>query len=112
MCSSNVSTWTFCLRKNMIFFPYKAVYNRGVPYLLSRDEGTTSARTALYNERGKRIAMESAPIPCTFPHPGWVEQDADLIWRSQLDSAHRVLGESKRKIEALGITNQRETTIV
>jgi len=56
--------------------------------------------------------MESDPIECVFPHPGWVEQDAEAIWRAQIGSARRVLRDSKRKIEALGITNQRETTIV
>jgi len=96
----------------MVLSQYKAVYNRGVPYLLSLDEGTTSARTALYDQCGKRLAMESDPIECVFPHPGWVEQDAEAIWRAQIGSARRVLRDSKRKIEALGITNQRETTIV
>ena len=59
--------------------------------------------------------MESAPIACTFPQPGWVEQDAEAIWRAQLDAARRTLsaaGASASDIAALGITNQRETTIV
>lgn len=83
-----------------------------MPYLLSLDEGTTSARTALYDERGKRLALESAPIACRYPNPGWVEQDAESIWDAQIDSARRVLSGSTAKIEALGIANQRETTIV
>jgi glycerol kinase len=83
-----------------------------VPYLLSLDEGTTSARAVLYDERGKRLSIESTTIVCGYPQPGWVEQDAEEIWRAQIDSARRVLSGSTAKIEALGITNQRETTIV
>ncbi len=59
--------------------------------------------------------MESAPIECIFPRPGWVEQDANAIWRAQLDAARRVLTAARVEsgaIAALGITNQRETTIV
>ena len=48
-----------------------------MPFVLSLDEGTTSARAALYDEQGRRVAMESAPITCRYPQPGWVEQDAD-----------------------------------
>jgi glycerol kinase len=90
-------------------------YNARVAFLLSLDEGTTSARAALYDAQGARIAMESAPIECRFPHPGWVEQDADEIWTAQIDSARRVLAAAKvdaGSIAAIGITNQRETTIV
>jgi len=86
-----------------------------VPYILSLDEGTTSARAALYNEQGRRIAMQSSPIECTFPHPGWVEQDALAIWDAQLDAARRTLaqaGVNASEIAGLGITNQRETTVV
>jgi glycerol kinase len=86
-----------------------------VPFLLSLDEGTTSARSALYDEQGRRFALESAPIECRYPQPGWVEQDADEIWRSQLDATRRTIAQAAggpRSITALGITNQRETTIV
>lgn len=84
-------------------------------FLLSLDEGTTSARAALYDAQGKRTAMESAPIACVFPQPGWVEQDAGEIWSAQIDAARRVLAAAKvdaGAIAAIGITNQRETTIV
>jgi glycerol kinase len=86
-----------------------------VPFLLSLDEGTTSARAALYDEQGRRMAMESAAIECRYPHPGWVEQDAEAIWRAQVESARRVLERAPagaRSIAGLGVTNQRETTIV
>ena len=59
--------------------------------------------------------MQSSPIECTFPHPGWVEQDALAIWDAQLDAARRTLaqaGVNASEIAGLGITNQRETTVV
>jgi len=90
-------------------------YNARVPFLLSLDEGTTSARSALYGEQGRRFALESTPIECRYPQPGWVEQDAEEIWRSQLDAARRTIAQAAggpHSIAALGVTNQRETTIV
>ena len=86
-----------------------------MPFILALDEGTTSARSVLYDEQGRRLAMESTPIDCFYPHPGWVEQDANAIFAAQLDSARRVLKSAKveaRDITAIGITNQRETTVV
>jgi glycerol kinase len=59
--------------------------------------------------------MDSAAIECRYPQPGWVEQDAEAIWRAQVESARRVLEQAEggaRSIRGLGITNQRETTIV
>lgn len=82
---------------------------------MSLDEGTTSARSAVYDEQGRRLEMEPAPIECRYPQPGWVEQDAEAIWRAQIESARRVLERVEggaRSIHAIGITNQRETTIV
>ncbi len=84
-------------------------------YILSLDEGTTSARAALYDAEGRRLAMESAPIEPLYPQPGWVEQDPEQIWEAQLAAARRLLetsGIAPSAIAALGITNQRETTIV
>ncbi len=92
-----------------------ADYNSRVPFILALDEGTTSARAALYDNQGRRLAMESAPIECVYPHPGWVEQEANAIWSAQLESARRVLKSANARagdIAAIGITNQRETTIV
>jgi glycerol kinase len=86
-----------------------------MPYVLSLDEGTTSARAALYNERGERITMQSVAFDCAYPHPGWVEQDAMAIWRAQLEAARQTLaqaGVAAADITACGITNQRETTVV
>ena len=86
-----------------------------MPYILSLDEGTTSARAALYDQQGRRVAMESSPIDCVYPQPGWVEQDANAIWRAQIDATRRTLNAahaSAADVAAIGITNQRETTVV
>src|ERR1700684_1924112 len=59
--------------------------------------------------------MESSPVDCVYPHPGWVEQDANAIWRAQLDATRRTLNSANataRDVAAIGITNQRETTVV
>lgn len=83
-----------------------------VPYILAFDEGTTSARSALYDERGQRLGMESEPFGCDFPNPGWVEQNANEIWRAQITAARALLARKEVKLTGLGITNQRETTVV
>jgi glycerol kinase len=84
-------------------------------YVLSLDEGTSSARAALYDRQGRRTGMETAQITSNYPHPGWVEQDAEAIWRAQISAARTVLASGKidaGDIAAIGITNQRETTVV
>ena len=81
-------------------------------YLLALDEGTTSARAALYDERGNRLSMKAFPFSANYPQPGWVEQDAEDIWQAQVEAARAVAGGAREPIAALGITNQRETTIV
>jgi glycerol kinase len=86
-----------------------------MPFVLSLDEGTTSARAALYDQQGRNVAMESAAVHCRYPQPGWVEQDADEIWNAQLYCTRLLLdraGIPATQIVAVGITNQRETTIV
>jgi glycerol kinase len=86
-----------------------------MPFILSLDEGTTSARSVLYDEEGRRVAMESVAFASRYPQPGWVEQDALEIWRAQMESARKVLERSRvaaSDIVAAGITNQRETTVV
>ncbi|HTS25937.1 MAG TPA: glycerol kinase GlpK [Bryobacteraceae bacterium] len=86
-----------------------------MPFILSLDEGTTSARAALYDSEGRNIGMEAEAVICLYPQPGWVEQDANQVWRAQIDSARRLLERQRAAasdIAALGITNQRETTVV
>jgi glycerol kinase len=87
----------------------------GSRYVLSLDEGTTSARAALYNERGERIAMHSLPFDSYYPNPGWVEHDALAIWRAQIEATRQVIDIANIRpgsIAACGITNQRETVVV
>lgn len=86
-----------------------------MPFLLALDEGTTSARAALYDREGRRLGMESVPIQPRYPQPGWVEQEPEEIWQAQLDAARRLMERCRvdaREIAGIGITNQRETTIV
>jgi glycerol kinase len=86
-----------------------------MPYILSLDEGTTSARAALYDREARRVAMRSASTISHFPNPGWVEQDARQIWSAQIQSVKETLAEASiapAAIAAIGITNQRETTVV
>ena len=84
----------------------------GTKVVLAIDEGTTSARAALYNQRGERIAMHAAPVMSYFPQPGWVEQDAMEIWTAQMTAVKSVVERSEMNIGACGITNQRETVVV
>ena len=86
-----------------------------MPYILALDEGTTSARAALYDEGGRRVAMQSCPVECTYPNPGWVAQDPNDLWKAQIESARHTIqsaGIASSDVAAIGITNQRETTIV
>ena len=86
-----------------------------MPYILSLDEGTTSARAALYDREARRVSLAAVPTVSHFPQPGWVEQDPLLIWTSQLLAVRNALGLSglgAADVEAIGITNQRETTVV
>jgi glycerol kinase len=86
-----------------------------MPFVLSLDEGTTSARAALYDRKGERIAMCAEPFESRFPKPGWVEQDALEILEAQLRAARELFERSRiapRDVVACGITNQRETTVV
>ena len=86
-------------------------YNCRMLSVLAIDEGTTSARAALYNERGERVRMHAVPVESRYPNPGWVEQDGNEILRAQMSAVRAVL-DNAGEIAACGITNQRETTIV
>lgn len=84
-------------------------------YILSLDEGTSSARAALYNHDGHRVQLAGLEFESQYPQPGWVEQDAEKVWQLQLDVARQTLAKGKVKAEdiaAIGITNQRETLVV
>ena len=82
--------------------------------VMALDQGTTSSRTILFNEKGEIIANASAPLTCHYPQSGWVEQDPQEIWTSQSKTIQEVLKKAAltmKDIAAVGITNQRETTI-
>jgi glycerol kinase len=84
-------------------------------FILALDQGTTSSRAILFDHDGKVVAAEHAEFPQIFPQPGWVEHDPEDIWRSQLGMARAALQKAAvmpSQIAALGITNQRETTII
>jgi glycerol kinase len=84
-------------------------------YILALDQGTTSSRAMLFEHDGRIRASASAALPQHFPQPGWVEHDPMAIWNGQLGVARRLLREQHvdaRQILAIGIANQRETTIV
>ncbi|MBO9538795.1 glycerol kinase GlpK [Herbaspirillum sp.] len=84
-------------------------------YLLALDQGTTSSRAILFDRQGRIAAIEQKEFAQHYPQSGWVEHDANDIWRSQLDVAQAVLrnsGVTAGDIAAIGITNQRETTVV
>lgn len=84
-------------------------------YVVALDEGTTSARALLFDEEAKIRGLEQVPIQSDYPRDGWVEQDAEQIWQAQssaLEGALQKAQVSADDIAAVGITNQRETTIV
>ena len=84
-------------------------------YILSLDAGTTSSRAILFDHDSKMAAMAQKEFPQIYPKAGWVEHDAVEIWNTQLAVIHDVLniaGASFSDIAAIGIANQRETTVV
>ncbi|MFH1044684.1 MAG: glycerol kinase GlpK [Pseudomonadota bacterium] len=84
-------------------------------HILALDQGTTSSRAIVFAEDGSVRAMAQQEFGQIFPHPGWVEHEPEEIWASQLRVARRALAQGGLKaadITALGIANQRETTIV
>jgi glycerol kinase len=84
-------------------------------YILSFDQGTTSSRSIIFNEKGSIISVAQKEFTQIFPQPGWVEHDALEIWSTQLGTAAEAItkaGLTVNDIAAIGITNQRETTVV
>ena len=84
-------------------------------YIVSFDQGTTSSRCIVYNTQREEVSRGQLPFEQFFPNSGWVEHDPEEIWQTSLSSfehACKTLGDVKDSIEAIGITNQRETTVV
>ena len=87
----------------------------GAPYLLALDQGTSSSRSIVFDREGHIVALAQQELTQIYPQPGWVEHDPREIWRSQLSTARDVLKKAKldaKAIHAIGITNQRETTVL
>src|SRR6185436_16444203 len=84
-------------------------------HILALDQGTTSSRSLVFDERGKVVAQAQREFTQHFPQPGWVEHDANEIWSTQratMLEALRAARLAPRDIAAVGITNQRETTVL
>lgn len=84
-------------------------------YVMALDAGTTSSRCILFDEKGNMCSVAQKEFTQYFPQPGWVEHDADEIWSTQLGVAVEAMtkiGATAGDIAAIGITNQRETTVV
>ncbi|HZJ60199.1 MAG TPA: glycerol kinase GlpK [Chitinophagaceae bacterium] len=84
-------------------------------YILSLDQGTTSSRSMVFDKQGNIISMAQKEFQQIFPQPGWVEHDAEEIWSTQFGTMAEAIAKANikmKQIAAIGITNQRETTVV
>ena len=84
-------------------------------YLLALDQGTTSSRAIIFDEHGTVHATAQREIQIQTPHSGWVEQDAQEIWTTQIAVVQQAIASARllaKDIKAIGLTNQRETTVV
>ena len=81
------------------------------PYVLALDEGTTNAKALAVAADGTVLAVGSAPVPVSYPQPGWVEQDAEDIWRAQSAAIAACLDGVEGAPEGIAISNQRESVV-
>ena len=84
-------------------------------YLLAIDQGTTSSRAFIYDQRLQQISCAQQELTLNYPKPGWVEQDPEQLWQSVLSCMLQALAQSSvsaAQIAGIGITNQRETTLL
>src|SRR5260370_11240377 len=84
------------------------------PYLLAIDQGTTSTRAIVYDARGLGVGSAAQELTQHYPRPGWVEHDAEEIWRGVREVVPRALeaaGVAANDLAAVGLTNQRETSL-
>ena len=84
-------------------------------HILALDQGTSSSRSIVFDAHGRIVALAQRELPQHYPQPGWVEHDPMQIWSTQLATAHEALaqaGLTAADIRAIGITNQRETTLL
>ncbi len=81
--------------------------------ILALDQGTSSSRGMVFEmPSGRILGVGQQAFDCSYPQPGWVEQDPELLWRTSLEAAREALQQASGQIDAIGITNQRETTLV
>ena len=84
-------------------------------YVVAFDQGTTSTRTIIFDQKGEIVNISQKELIQHYPQSGWVEHNAEDIYKDQVETFHKVLEDSKIKPEeivSIGITNQRETTVV
>src|SRR5215469_2576422 len=84
-------------------------------HILAIDQGTTSTRAIVFDSAGQPVASAQKELPQIFPKPGWVEHDPEEIWRATVEVCRDALAKAKLDAKALagiGITNQRETTVI
>ena len=84
-------------------------------YIIALDQGTTSCRCILFNKQGTIVSMAQKEYKQYYPKAGWIEHDPNEIWQTQIESAQKALqqiGADYKNISAIGITNQRETTVI
>ncbi|MET4577917.1 glycerol kinase GlpK [Ottowia thiooxydans] len=86
-----------------------------MPYLLALDQGTSSSRSIVFDAQGQIVSLAQRELPQIYPRPGWVEHNPVEIWNTQLVTVREALkkaGIAAKDIESIGITNQRETTVL
>lgn len=84
-------------------------------YIIAIDQGTSSSRVVIFDRSGQKVAVAQEEFPQIYPQPGWVEHDPEAIWSSVVSVVRRVMqegGVAADRLAALGITNQRETTLL
>ena len=84
-------------------------------YIVALDQGTTSSRAILFNEKAEIVGIRQKEFTQHFPKPGWVEHDPEEIWNTQFEVFRTLIGDlniDPQDIAGIGITNQRETTVV
>ena len=84
-------------------------------YVIALDQGTTSSRAVIFDNKARVIAVHGIEFPQIYPQPGWVEHDPDMILKTQVEALRQAVKISRVPVEeiaAIGITNQRETTLL
>ena len=84
-------------------------------YIMALDQGTTSSRAFIYDENFRVIAISQKPVGVCYPENGWVEQNPEEIWDSIVTVGREVISKAEidsNQIDAIGITNQRETSLL